>query len=227
MHRARCLFLVGLLLALTPGAYAQVEPGQTFAGKVEAVTDGDTFDIRRPDGQLVTVRLWGVDAPESDQPGGKAATRAARRLIGGARAQVEVVDIGSYGRAVARVEAGGSDLGALLIRQGHAWHYDRYAPQATEYARLERQARSAGRGLWSRSNPIPPWDWRDGARNRKRREAPAASGLPYDPDGPDRDCSDFRSQRQAQRFFRAAGGPSQDPHRLDGDDDGRACESLP
>jgi endonuclease YncB( thermonuclease family) len=215
------------LIGAPRGAVAQIEPGQTFAGKVAEVADGDTFDIRRPDGQPVTVRLWGVDAPESGQPGGSASTRAARQLIGGARAQVEVVDIGSYGRAVARVEAGGSGLGALLIRRGHAWHYERYAPGATEYARLERQARNANRGLWSRSNPIPPWDWRDGVRNRKRREAPAASGLPYDPDGPDRDCSDFSSQSQAQRFFRAAGGPSRDPHRLDGDGGGRACESLP
>jgi len=205
----------------------QVESGQTFTGKVASVTDGDTYDVRRPDGQLVTVRLWGVDTPESDQPGGRAATRAARRLIGKARANVEVVEIGAYGRAVARLEAGGGDLGALLIRRGHGWHYDRYAPGATEYARLERQARNANRGLWSRANPIPPWDWGDGVRNRTRREAPAATGLPYDPDGPDRDCGDFKSQRQAQRFYEAAGGPAQDPHRLDGDGNGVACESLP
>lgn len=52
-------------------------------------------------------------------------------------------------------------------------------------------------------------------------------GTPYDPDGPDRDCSDFSSQAQAQCFFEAAGGPGSDPHRLDGDNDGIACESLP
>ena len=145
---------------------------------------------------------------------------------------MDVVEIGSYGRAVARLKAGGSDLGAMLIRRGHGWHYDRYAPGAAEYARLERQARNANRGLWSRSGPIPPWDWRDGVRTRKRREAtrreaPSASGLPYDPDGPDRDCGDFSTHEVAQRFFEAAGGPSQDPHRLDGDGNGVACESLP
>ena len=42
----------------------------------------------------------------------------------------------------------------------------------------------------------------------------------------DRDCSDFATQRQAQRFFRRH-NPSRDPHRLDGDDDGIACEALP
>ena len=43
----------------------------------------------------------------------------------------------------------------------------------------------------------------------------------------DRDCSDFDTQRQAQRFFRRHGGPRRDPHNLDGDNDGIACESLP
>jgi endonuclease YncB( thermonuclease family) len=44
----------------------------------------------------------------------------------------------------------------------------------------------------------------------------------------DRDCSDFDSQAQAQRFFVDQGGADRDPHRLDGSDgDGVACESLP
>ncbi|MFB6217115.1 MAG: excalibur calcium-binding domain-containing protein, partial [Candidatus Aenigmatarchaeota archaeon] len=38
------------------------------------------------------------------------------------------------------------------------------------------------------------------------------------------DCSDFSSQRAAQRFYeRHKPG---DPHNLDGDGDGEACESL-
>tara|TARA_B110000116_G_C16541701_1_gene448951 strand:- start:114 stop:437 length:324 start_codon:yes stop_codon:yes gene_type:complete len=51
--------------------------------------------------------------------------------------------------------------------------------------------------------------------------------LRYDPFGPDRDCGDFLTQKEAQAFFKAAGGPFSDPHRLDGDDDGIACELLP
>jgi hypothetical protein len=42
----------------------------------------------------------------------------------------------------------------------------------------------------------------------------------------DKDCSDFRSWRAAQNFYKSHGGPRRDPHRLDGDDDGIACESL-
>lgn len=39
-------------------------------------------------------------------------------------------------------------------------------------------------------------------------------------------CDDFSSQAEAQRFFIKAGGPSKDTDRLDGDNDGVACESL-
>jgi endonuclease YncB( thermonuclease family) len=41
----------------------------------------------------------------------------------------------------------------------------------------------------------------------------------------DRDCSDFDTQAEAQDFFENA-GPG-DPHRLDGNDDGVACEENP
>lgn len=37
----------------------------------------------------------------------------------------------------------------------------------------------------------------------------------------------FDTHAEAQAFFIAAGGPARDPHRLDGDHDGIACESLP
>ena len=49
---------------------------------------------------------------------------------------------------------------------------------------------------------------------------------PHDPFGEDRDCKDFSSWDEAQAFFLAAGGPGQDPHRLDADQDGIACEAL-
>ena len=42
--------------------------------------------------------------------------------------------------------------------------------------------------------------------------------------GDDRDCADFDSQEEAQQFFEEQGGPDEDPHRLDEDQDGEACE---
>lgn len=42
----------------------------------------------------------------------------------------------------------------------------------------------------------------------------------------DRDCSDFSSKAAAQKFYIDAGGPTNDPHQLDADDDGKACDLL-
>lgn len=42
--------------------------------------------------------------------------------------------------------------------------------------------------------------------------------------GSDRDCADFSSSAEAQRFFLSAGGPFVDAHGLDRDGDGYACE---
>lgn len=49
---------------------------------------------------------------------------------------------------------------------------------------------------------------------------------PFDPAGPDRDCPDFSSQAEAQAFYEVAGGPARDPHRLDKNHNGIACEDT-
>ena len=61
------------------------------------------------------------------------------------------------------------------------------------------------------------------AKPRPASQKPAP--VPVRSAGGDRDCPDFGSQSEAQRFFIANGGPSSDPHRLDRDHDGIACES--
>ncbi len=57
------------------------------------------------------------------------------------------------------------------------------------------------------------------------------SGLPSDEDiicsYNAYNCSDFSTHAEAQHAFEFCGGVSNDVHRLDGDDDGSACESLP
>jgi hypothetical protein len=55
----------------------------------------------------------------------------------------------------------------------------------------------------------------------------SVGSLLYHPNGPNRDCGDFVVWADAQAFYVAAGGSTSDPHRLDGNHDGTACESLP
>jgi Excalibur calcium-binding domain len=60
-------------------------------------------------------------------------------------------------------------------------------------------------------------------------EAPSPTPLPSPvsvANARDRDCDDFKNQRRAQRFFKRH-HPRRDPHNLDADNDGIACESNP
>ena len=88
------------------------------------------------DGQMLTIRLHGVDARE--KPYVARATEATGQYVGGRRVRVSVEDIGRYGRTVASIRVQGGDLGEMLIRDGFAWYYEQYAPNETEYSRLER-----------------------------------------------------------------------------------------
>lgn len=63
MHRLHAIFAA--LLLLTSASHAQVEPGQTFTGRIMEVTDGDTYDVRRSIGGTATIRLYGIDGEPS------------------------------------------------------------------------------------------------------------------------------------------------------------------
>lgn len=158
-----------------------------FRGRVVEVKDGDTLEVQRSEGKVMTVRLWGVDAPEDDQPYGTAATKAARHYVQGKNVRLSAEDTDRYGRLVARVEVEGRSLSKMLVRDGLAWHHDHYAPNAIELSRLEQRARNANRGLWSQPNPTPPWTWRDASQQQgwieRYLRTPQSLIEPYLPEG--------------------------------------------
>ena len=48
----------------------------------------------------------------------------------------------------------------LAVLPSLAWWYRAYAPNETQLAQLEAQARAEQRGLWADLEPVPPWQWR-------------------------------------------------------------------
>lgn len=134
-----------------------------WSGKVVAIADGDTLSVLRDGRDVVRVRLWGIDAPESGQDHGDKARRRLVELAAGKTARVEPVERDRYGRTVARVRIDGVDIGGSQVRDGMAWWFKRHAPGAVELQRAETDAREARRGLWaSPVAPVAPWDWRSG-----------------------------------------------------------------
>ena len=135
-----------------------------FSATVADVTDGDTIVVWK-NGNRTVIRLAGIDSPERQQPFGKEAAAFTADLTLGKIVTVRPVTIDRYHRTVADVYlAKGKSVSVELLHAGLAWWYRRYSRDKA-LSHYEKAARTAGRGLWSQPNPVPPWKYR-----RHRRE---------------------------------------------------------
>ena len=178
------------------------------------VVDGDSLEIAE-----VSIRLFGIDAPEGAQTctrdgrawrcGGAAAAELTR-LIGSHTVVCEWRDTDSYGRMVARCEAGGTDLAAALTSAGFALAYRQYS---SDYVDEEGAAAAAGRGIWA-GEFVAPWDW----RRNPGANAPAGSAPGSRPDTAPRsaDCPiKGNINRAGVRIYHVPGSPSYERTRID------------
>lgn len=125
---------------------------EVYQATVTAVEDGDSVLVKTPTEQI-TVHLAGADAPEMSQPGGPEAKTFLSELLLG---KIVTVRLKSVTERLARIEVGGSDVSATLVRRGMAWHCPRYTDDR-ELTSAEADARTSKRGLWSAARPTPPW----------------------------------------------------------------------
>lgn len=134
--------------------------------EVRKVSDGDTVTVGCEQGRM-TVRVWGIDAPESGQkPWGDQSRQYLASLLSDDSVTVEIFDEDHYGRAVAKLYANNQDAGLTMIKQGKAVVYQQYNDSQI-YRDAERQAKTAKLGVWSKSGAQQaPWEWRKvNARN--------------------------------------------------------------
>ena len=133
--------------------------GQTYAGRVVRVIDGDTISVLA-DRIEVRIRLAECDAPESSQPFGYRAKQFTSYLVFGRNVTVIVQGTDRYGRTIAHITTDqGLDLSTELMRAGFARWYRQYS-RNPGLGVLEMEARGAKRGLWTDASPMPPWEWR-------------------------------------------------------------------
>ena len=250
-HRVRpTLLLLAVLIVGVLGAGAKCA-----LGEVTHVTDGDTFkaeviwhhpdyDCQIVNGQVYTIRLIGVDTPETVHPSrpvecyGPEASDFTKDLLEGRHVCLlrDISCTGAYGRLLAYVWVDTDPnhpgcetwLDAELVKQGFA-RVKAYPPDTSFHSffkALECEAYQAGRGLWGACEYPPPANC--GVTPTATPTIGPEPSPTSDPCGPcaatDCNCADFSTWEQAQACFESRPG---DPFRLDGDNDGVACESLP
>lgn len=175
---------------------------------VSYVVDGDTIDLANGE----RVRLVGIDTPEQGECGSDAATAHLAGLVLGERVRLRISDEDrdGYGRLLRYVDVGGVDAGLRQIEAGLAVaRFDSrdgygYHPRENRYVAADKATPDKRCG---RPKPVP------------LVQAPAGCEPGYQPCvpvfPPDVDCADVNGPVQVT-------GP--DPHGLDGDGDGLACE---
>ena len=133
----------------TPECLARAAPArpkprpQTMTGTAWVI-DGDTIVIDK-----VHLRLFGIDAPELDQPYGRKAKSAMIGLCKGHKVRAEITENDHYDRCVARCFLpDGRDLSAELVKMGLAIDWPKYSGGA--YRRLEQP--DVRRRLWRAHN---------------------------------------------------------------------------
>lgn len=136
------------------------------------VKDGDTFFIGEEE-----VRIFGIDAPETNQlchkRKGKDARIPAEPVLCGLRAKEAMYYLvvgrdvfctrkgkDQYGRTIATCRVGDKDIASAMVRSGNAIAY-RYYSQ--DYVQQEDEARKEQRGIWALSFENP-----DAWRHRHR-----------------------------------------------------------
>jgi micrococcal nuclease len=134
---------------------------------VVRVIDGDTIVVQ-VNGHPETVRLIGVDAPETKDPRkpveyfGKEASRFTASLVKGQQVRLEIqtspTSRDKYGRLLAYVFRQSDNLlvNKEIIRQGYRHAYTKYSfdrGRMGEFRATERSAREQKRGLWASDDP--------------------------------------------------------------------------
>ena len=172
------LFL-GLLAGLTTFLLASPtfarEPIRTVTGTVTKVSDGDTIHVTTPEKTKLTVRLYGMDAPETPkinqrtghinkpgQPYGEESWKALEAKIMGKQVRLDIIDIDRYKRMVGVIWIDNRNINLEMVKEGYAEAYLEYLkePYRAQFIRAEKEARSARRGIWSLPDYERPKDFR-------------------------------------------------------------------
>lgn len=141
--------------------------------QVLKVSDGDTISIQKVDngkfvGEILKIRMYGMDAPEKSQDYGPESRQALEKLVAGKTLSIEIKNKDRYSRTVAIVYANGKNVNEEMVKTGNAWWYQEYAKKDTQFEEYQKNAMKKNLGLFSRKGYIEPWVYR---KNKKENNS--------------------------------------------------------
>lgn len=136
-----------------------------LTGRVVDVASGDSITIVDASNTEYKVRLSGIDAPEKQQPFGLESKKSLSDLVNGKEVTVNWIKRDYHKRVVGKVFLNKVDINLEQVKRGMAWvfkHFvnDPYSQDQTYYVDAQEEAEKRHLGLWSQSDPIPPWEFR-------------------------------------------------------------------
>ncbi|MFC1844097.1 thermonuclease family protein [Thermodesulfobacteriota bacterium] len=134
----------------------------TWTGKVVEVRGGDVLDIAHPEEGVLTIMLYGINAPEERQHYFKQAKEFLKEQVEGRVVNVQEL-LTEQKILTAVVVHDGVNINEKVLQAGYGWVYEKYCDQCfcSDWLIYEKQARDKKLGLWQDENPTPPWEWRE------------------------------------------------------------------
>ncbi len=141
-----------------------------ITGKVVKIADGDTITVLQ-DNKQHKIRLYGIDTPEKRQDFGQAAKQFLSQKIYNKKVQVEITGEDRYSRKIGIVYLGNDLINEKMVQGGYAWVYQKYCQKAfcKNWIDYQGMAQKEQLGLWSGSNPIPPWEYRHSKKGKSSK----------------------------------------------------------
>jgi endonuclease YncB( thermonuclease family) len=140
-----------------------------FTATVTGIGDSDVLIVTTQE-EKTTVRLYGIDAPESGQQGSNASRRYLKRLVAEHPVSVEKLYTDGFGRSVAIVKRleKESSINAAMVANGYAWVDPNSCKidACKQWKRIEGQAKKFRLGIWSGYDLIPPWEFKQQQRRQ-------------------------------------------------------------
>jgi endonuclease YncB( thermonuclease family) len=154
MKKATLISLVALFISFSVCAQQREE----IHGIVKAVVDGNTLIIATAERDDQHILMHGVDSPEAGQRFATEAKKYLERLLLNKTVTIVIHGKDRRGNRLGEISIDGIDPRKELVKAGLAWTYG--LSEDHELNVLNGDARRNGSGIWSESNPTPPWIFR-------------------------------------------------------------------